>query len=83
MFKFAAIPSWLSCIFYALVCIYVGATRSLIFYNVKEESKTIKNDENQLMTLKNAISIPVIATLSLLLIYFSLINQLNIVNQIV
>lgn len=46
MLRFAAFPTWISCIFYALVCIYVGSTRSLNFYNVKEESQSIKNEEN-------------------------------------
>jgi hypothetical protein len=34
------------------------------------------------MTLKNALSIPVIATLSLLAAYFAVINQWNFVNQL-
>jgi len=35
MLKYIEIPSSISCIYYSMVCLYVGATRSLNFYNVK------------------------------------------------
>lgn len=88
MLKFATIPTSLSCIYYSIVCIYVGSTRSLIFYNVKKENNSIKDVEgteiasqdNSLMSLKTALSIPVIATGSLLLTYLAIINKVEIVN---
>ncbi len=42
----------------------------------------MSNSENSLISLKTALSIPVIATLSLLAAYFSVINQLDFVNKL-
>ena len=83
MLKYVDIPPSVSCLFYSMVCLHVGATRSLNYYNVKQETSKdtqITNTENSLMTLKNALSIPVIATLSLLAAYFAVINKWNFVN---
>jgi len=62
----------------------VGSTRSLLFYSVKPEDQSSKlaNSDNSLISLKTAFSIPVIATLSLLAAYFSVINQLDFINRI-
>ena len=88
MLKFVSIPPALSCIYYSIVCIYVGSTRSLNFYNVKKETNNkedaenaeIGQNQNSLMTLKTALSIPVISTGSLLLTYLAIINKIDIVN---
>ena len=83
MLKYIEVSSWISCIFYSIATIFVGSSRSLLFYNVKQEGETntkISNGDNSLMTLKNALSIPVLATVSLLSAYFAIINKWSIFN---
>lgn len=85
MLHFATIPTAVCCIYYSMACIYVGASRSLNFYNVRKETESsgdLQNSENSLLSLKTAMSIPVIATLSLLTAYFAVINQLTFVNHV-
>lgn len=87
MLKFTAFPSSLQCVLYSLVCIYVGSTRSLIFYSVKKEDRNndeekLANNENSLLSLRAALSIPVVATGSLLLAYLALVNQQTWVNTL-
>ena len=36
MLNFVQIPSSISCLYYSIACLHVGATRSLNFYNVKQ-----------------------------------------------
>jgi hypothetical protein len=86
MLKFATFPTMVCCLLNAVTCLYVGSTRSLAFYNVKrEDSKNsshheMANTENSLLSLKGALSIPVIATGTLLVSYLAVINQLDFVN---
>ena len=86
MLKFATLSSAIACLFYSMSCLYVGATRSLSFYNLKKENAEnggqIANTENSLISLKTALSIPVIATGSLLIAYLSVINKLDFVNAL-
>jgi type IV secretory pathway VirB3-like protein len=82
MLNFASLPSSLSCIYYSMTCLYVGSTRSLYFYNVKKEGDAISNTENSLISLKTAISIPVIATVSLLVAYLMVVNELDFVSML-
>ena len=84
MLKLATVQSWVSCLFYSMSCLYVGSTRSLLFYSVKPEGQSGKlaNSENTLINLRTAFSIPVIATLSLLAAYFAVINQIDFINTI-
>jgi hypothetical protein len=85
MLKLATVQSWVSCLFYSMSCLYVGSTRSLLFYSVKPEGQSsglLNSEQNSLINLKTAFSIPVIATLSLLAAYFSVINQLEFINKL-
>jgi minor histocompatibility antigen H13 len=86
MLNFTTIPPSFCCLYYSIVCIYVGASRTLNFYNVKKESEAggdiSVNGENSLLSLKSAMSIPVIATGSLLIAYLSIINKITLVNKL-
>lgn len=85
MLQFIALPPSVCCLYYTLVCIYVGASRSLICYSVRkdtESSQDLSNTENSLISLKAAMSIPFIATGTLLVTYLAVINQVTIVNQL-
>ncbi|CDW78781.1 signal peptide peptidase [Stylonychia lemnae] len=68
-----------------MVCIYIGATRSLQKYQFQEKKSdqaTLSN-ENQLLSLKNALSIPIIATLTLVLAYFAIVQKWSIINNLI
>lgn len=83
MLQFITLPPYFCCIYYSIVCIYVGASRSLICYSVRkdsENSEDLSNTENSLISLKAAMSIPFIATGTLLLTYLTVVNQITFVN---
>ena len=75
MLKFFTFPSVLQCLFYSLACLHVGSTRSLSFYTLnRDSSPSSLNPSNSLLTLTNALSIPIIATVSLIGAYLAAIN---------
>eukprot|EP00350_Pseudokeronopsis_sp_OXSARD2_P004003 CAMPEP_0170560172 /NCGR_PEP_ID=MMETSP0211-20121228/47284_1 /TAXON_ID=311385 /ORGANISM="Pseudokeronopsis sp., Strain OXSARD2" /LENGTH=203 /DNA_ID=CAMNT_0010874025 /DNA_START=30 /DNA_END=641 /DNA_ORIENTATION=- len=82
----------LSCIVQCLILLYVGSIRSIKLYSFNTiisgkksdnegEEKLVKS-ENSLISLKTALTIPVMATLSLVAVYFIIKNDLKILNKI-
>jgi small-conductance mechanosensitive channel len=67
-----------------MICIYVGSSRSLNSYSIqqKKSDERVLEKESSLMSLKTALSIPVIATFTLLLGYFIVKQEWTIFNQI-
>lgn len=82
------IDSAFSVMFQTIACIFIGATRSLQFYqfgtsNTSVGDETLTHSEKSLMTMKTALSIPILATLTLLLAYFIISNNWVVINYIV
>lgn len=75
-----------SCLIQTSVSIYVGATRSLSFYtfntNKKKESDSIIKSDNSLISLKTALSIPILATVSLLGSYYIVQSDIKIIHYL-
>jgi hypothetical protein len=75
-----------SVIFQGLTILIVGSTRSLQSYNFsfkKKEQENVLTNENSLLSLKGALSIPVFASLSLVSIYFLLKQKQEYINAII
>ena len=81
-----------SCMFHSIVILYIGSVRSLQFYSFNSTVTTKKNQDevngkalktdNSLINLKTALSVPILATLSLVGAYYMIQNKWTIVNKI-
>ena len=69
-------------------CIYIGSNRSLSNYQFQEKKSddsllnTNQDNSNSLLSLRTAISIPILGSISLLAAYFAIKQQMFIVNYL-
>jgi hypothetical protein len=75
-----------NCMFQTACIIYVASTRSLQFYsfnsNKKSDSDSLIKSDNSLLTLKAALSIPILSTFTLLGVYFVIVNKWVYINHL-
>lgn len=68
----------------SVACLYVGSIRSLNFYTMKRsgDDGIIQNTDNHLLSLKGAMSIPILSTMGLVAAYMAVINNFDILKYI-